>query len=84
MRYSFFLYRCRYRSLYISGSRSYGTVISMKVRLLLRTYGSKRFELGHMLGPEGRVQDRACHHFPKNPQTSEIVNIDSSVPSPQV
>jgi len=56
----------------------------MKVRLLLRTYGSKRFELGHMLGPEGRVQDRACHHFPKNPQTSEIVNIDSSVPSPQV
>ena len=38
-----------------------------------------------MLGPEGRVQDRACHHFPKNPQTTcEIINIDSSVPSPQV
>jgi len=38
-----------------------------------------------MLGPEGRVQDRACHHFPKNPQTiCEIINIDSSVPSSQV
>ena len=30
----------------------------------MRTYGSRRFELGHMLDPEGRAQDRAlqyCH-----------------------